>query len=241
MKSLLKQDFARQIVLEHSIMEEGEKIKLLYNGINELPKLLVESHYDHTKSLRRIEEFNILTITKDFYCGASCVRMILAYNGIQQSEKEISYVGYKVEKEFKSLEGNDHKMQNEGVGSKGFMEMIRHYKMHGFIIKGKNNDTPRENLEFFLSNDIPVILSWKTLRLNEREGHYSVATGFTHDGSNLIFADPEDEIMRAAKFDVFKSRWYDPSPYYNKWMLAVYPDRSFNKEIIKAGMKGKFV
>lgn len=217
---------------------------------------------DDGASLKRREQFIVFPQQKSYSCGSACLRMVLQYFWIPVEEEMVRGLGHRAERDLRSLErGQTFKTEDQGIGSTGIIQVLRHYRLRGFILKG-DNASPGA-ISWFLAADIPVIVNWQcehdgtfhplpyqpvffggtapapTGNRPGLYGHYSVATGFSPDRSHLLLADPSGNVF-SVNSTWFESKWWDPSPKYRRWMVAVYRDRGLNREI-RARFKGLFV
>ncbi|MBN2042873.1 MAG: hypothetical protein JW754_03640 [Candidatus Aenigmarchaeota archaeon] len=161
--------------------------------------------------------FTIYRQFRKYACGHNSMRMIISYvTGAKCSEKALVDAGHAAERDLRSIEGNGKKKVNEGIGSTGLIAIKNNYFERGFIsAKGS-----REMIDYFLSNDIPVLVNWQSVKRDS--GHFSVATSLYDD--RITLADPVDGEggILDLSYDFFEKWWWDPTPKYNHWMAAFF-------------------
>ena len=136
------------------------------------------------------------------YCGASSLKIVLDYYGVEKSEKELAKL-CKVDKDL----GTDDK------------SIKRVAELLGFKVVIKNNSS-FEDIEKWLDKKVPVIVDWFTKGRQEysesevADGHYSVVTGL--DEKYIYIQDPEIGRIRKLKRNDFMQVWFDFKGEYIK-------------------------
>lgn len=128
-------------------------------------------------------------------CGPASLKIVLAYYGIEKSEKELHSL----------CETNSELGTNE-QGLKRVAELLG---MRVKII----NESSFEEIEKWLNRNIPVIVNWFTRGRADytdsdvADGHYSVVMGL--DDENIYLQDPEIGSMRILDREDFLTVWFD--------------------------------
>jgi len=141
-------------------------------------------------------------------CGPASLKIVLAYYGVEKSEKELA-----------KLSGWNKKL---GVDDKGIKKAAEKL---GFKVKIKDNSS-FDDVGKWLGKDAPVIVDWLSRGRNDypesemADGHYSVVCGL--DNKLIYLQDPEIGKIRKIKQDDFKRVWFDfKSEYINKNELII--------------------
>ncbi len=128
-------------------------------------------------------------------CGPASLKIVLAYYGIQATEKTIA----KCMGTIKKLGSND----------KGIVRAVKHFGLHAEV----KNRSSLHDIEKWLQKGIPVIVNWFTRGRpdysdsNIADGHYSVVEGI--DDRFIYLQDPEIGKIRKLKKDDFLKVWFD--------------------------------
>lgn len=134
--------------------------------------------------MTRILKVPILRQTPS-YCGPSSLRMVLAYSGVNASEKEIA-----------KASGARKKI---GTSAKGLVKAAKRY---GFSARVKDN-AKISDIQDCLSKGIPPIVNW----FSTDEGHYSVVTRV--ERRHIFLNDPEKARKRKIGLRTFENCWFD--------------------------------
>lgn len=148
-------------------------------------------------------------------CGPASLKIVLAYYGIEKTERELSIIcGVR---------------KNLGVDENGLKKAAEKL---GFKVKIKNNSTFKD-IERSLNKDIPVIVDWFTggridyTDSDVADGHYSVAVGL--DDKYIYLQDPEIGSIRKLSKENFMTVWFDfkgkyirPSDLIIRQIIAIY-------------------
>lgn len=142
------------------------------------------------------------------HCGPACLKMVLAYYGVEKSEAELA-----------RLSGCTMK---SGTPASGLLKAAKKCGFRGHV---KDLATLGDIRQLVSRKRIPVIVDW----FSTEEGHYSVVTKI--DQVNIHMQDPELGHARAMRCDVFRRVWFDFSSDYMKSredlvlrrLIAVYP------------------
>lgn len=148
-------------------------------------------------------------------CGPASLKIILAYYGIDKTEKEL----YK-------LCGTK---RNLGTDDMGLRKAAEHL---GFKVKIKNSSSFKD-IERWLDKGVPVIVNWFTRGRKDysesdvADGHYSVVAGI--DNKSIYLQDPETGSMRKLDKDDFMTVWFDfagryikPNELIIRQIIAIY-------------------
>ena len=148
-------------------------------------------------------------------CGPATMKMVLAYYGIEKSEKELARL----------------MRHSEELGTTT-EDAVRVAKQFGFEVKIKRN-TSFADLEKWLDKKVPVIVDWFTRCRRDygdseiSDGHYSVVAGL--DDEYIYLQDPEIGKIRKLKRDDFKKVWFDfrgkyiqPEKLDIRMLIAIY-------------------
>ena len=128
-------------------------------------------------------------------CGPASLKMVLAYYGIEKTEKELAkFCGTEAE-----LGTNDVSLQKaaESLGMK--------VEIH--------NNASFDDIQSWLDKKVPVIVDWFSRGRSDypdsavADGHYSVVVGL--DDENIYLQDPEIGSLRTIKKDDFMKVWFD--------------------------------
>jgi ABC-type bacteriocin/lantibiotic exporter with double-glycine peptidase domain len=152
-------------------------------------------------------------------CGPASLKMVLAYYGIEKTEKELA-----------KMCGTNSNLGTDDVGIKNVAESL------GFTVEIKNNSTFND-IQKCLDKKIPVIVNWFTrgridyTESEVPEGHLSVVVGL--DEKYISLQDPEIGGLRKLKRKDFIRVWFDfRSDHINSWndmiirqYIAVYPTK----------------
>ncbi len=149
-------------------------------------------------------------------CGPASLKMVLAYYGIEKTEKELAELcGAEAE-----LGTNDASLQKaaESLGMKVEIQ----------------NNASFDDIQLWLSKKVPVIVNWFSRGRSDypdsavADGHYSVVVGL--DDQNIYLQDPEIGLIRTIKRSDFVKVWFDfTGSQINSWdemiirqLIAVY-------------------
>jgi predicted double-glycine peptidase len=119
-------------------------------------------------------------------CGASSLKMVLAYFGVQKTERELA-----------KLAGATPQKGTTGQG------LIRAAKKLGFKGLIKDFANFKDLRCYVFKKKIPVIIDW----FSEDEGHYSVVCHI--DDKDIYLQDPELGALRTMDLKTFKRVWFD--------------------------------
>lgn len=147
--------------------------------------------------------------------------MVLAYYGLEKSEKEIA-----------EKCGRDEKL---GTNAESIKQAAESY---GFVAEIQN-EASFGDIQQWLDKKVPVIVNWFTRGRSDDpdsavpDGHYSVVVGL--DKENIYLQDPEIGKLRTIARDDFLCVWFDfKSDHITSWddmvirqLIAVYPKNSF--------------
>lgn len=128
-------------------------------------------------------------------CGPACLKMVLAYYGVERSEAELA----------KSA-GTDSNLGTNAQGIKRAAETL------GFTVEVKNYST-FDDIQSWLDKTVPVIVNWFTRgRMDYPEsevpdGHLSVVVGL--DEEFIYLQDPEIGKLRRITREDFLRVWFD--------------------------------
>lgn len=150
------------------------------------------------------------------YCGPACLKMVLAYFGIEKTEEEVA-----------TLCNRDSVLGTNAMAIKHAAET---YGMQVEVQNGANF----EDIRSWLAKKIPIIVNWFTRGRSDYsdstvpDGHYSVVVGL--DESRIYLQDPEIGELRTINRDDFLRVWFDFTGEYISWdglivrqMIVVYP------------------
>jgi len=150
------------------------------------------------------------------YCGASSLKIVLDYYGIEKSEKELAKL-CKIDKDL----GTDDKNIRRAAESLGFKVAIK-------------NNSNFKDIEKWLNKKVPVIVDWFTKGRQDysesavSDGHYSVVAGL--DEKYIYLQDPEIGKIRKLKRSDFMTVWFDfkgkyikPSELIIRQIIVIYP------------------
>jgi predicted double-glycine peptidase len=156
-------------------LTEQELIKFIKQVISETdapPNLLHVPHYLQSD---------------DSTCGPASLRMVMAYYGLELSEKDLA-------------DASGHSYES-GCRSE---DMASAAKNLGFDVYLKNNSTI-EDLSRLVNAGAPVIVDW--FCGDPPEGHSSVVIGV--NDKNIYILDPYLEEMRVVPKEDFRRCWFD--------------------------------
>ena len=128
-------------------------------------------------------------------CGPASLKIVLAYYGVDKSEKELA-----------KLSGWNKKLGIDEKGARKAAEAL------GFRVKIKNNSS-FSDIANWLKKGVPVIVDWFTVGRNDypesemADGHYSVVCGL--DDKFIYLQDPEIGRARKIKRNDFMRVWFD--------------------------------
>lgn len=159
-----------------------------------------------------------------FSCGASALRSVLHYFGINKTEEEI--------RQKAKTDENGTTTQN----------IIKVAKQFGLKTKAQYNMKEQE-LKDWIDKKIPVIIcfqawGYKKYYKNKESGHYAVVIGY--DEENIYLQDPSIEDARGyLPWDEFIERWHDIDR--DRYGIAIWKEGSHRKkkEIINHSIKIK--
>lgn len=152
------------------------------------------------------------------YCGPASLKMVLAYYGVDRSEKELAQrCGHDPER------GTDNEAIKQAAESYGFKAEVQ-------------REASFDDIRRWLDKKVPVIVDWFTGGRPDRDesetpdGHCSVVVGL--DESNIYLQDPELGALRTIKRENFLRVWFDfKGDYITGWkdmdirqLIAVYPE-----------------
>jgi len=124
------------------------------------------------------------------YCGPASLKMVLAYFGVNKSERELG-----------RLSGCTSRW---GTPGEGLLAAARKLGFEGKII----DHADIGDLRAYVKKKIPVIVDW----FSTDEGHYSVVVDVTR--THLVLQDPEFGRTRSMTHADFKRVWFDfPGDY----------------------------
>ena len=127
-------------------------------------------------------------------CGPAVLKMVLAYYGIETTEKELAE--------------RTHCDPELGIGGEEMLEVVKDMGFGGYI---KDNASLADLDELVSKQQIPVIVDW----FSEDDGHYSVVVDV--DSENIYLQDPEIGHLRAMRRNKFFRVWFDfPGEFIRK-------------------------
>lgn len=133
--------------------------------------------------------------TTKYSCGPSSLRMVLAYFGINKSEKYLI-----------KLSGCKSSI---GVSGEGILKAAKSLGFNGFI---KDNADIKDIKYYVNKKKIPIIVDWFSHTEASIDGHYSVVAYINR--KKIFLADPEFGKIRHLDLVTFKRVWFDfPSNY----------------------------
>ncbi len=119
-------------------------------------------------------------------CGPSCLKMVLAYFGVEKNEPELA-----------KLAGAT---KNKGATASDLIRVAKKLGFNGMI---KDSASLADIKKYVLNKKIPVIVDW----FSHDDGHYSVAVDI--DNKNIYLQDPELGALRMMDLKTFKRVWFD--------------------------------
>jgi len=123
-------------------------------------------------------------------CGPASLKMILAYYGVEKTERELTRLC--------------HCTPAHGTRAEAILRVAKELGFRGTI---KDNSSLKD-IRRYVRKNVPVIIDW----FSQTDGHYSVVVGI--DEENIYLQDPHLGHMRAIELPVFKRIWFDfPGPY----------------------------
>ncbi len=124
-------------------------------------------------------------------CGSACLKMVLAYFGVEKNEKELA-----------KLAGAT---KNKGATAAG---LTRAAEKLGFKSLIKDNASLADIQHYVLKKKIPVMVDW----FSKDDGHYSVVVDM--DDKNIYLRDPERDDLNVLDLQTFYRVWFDfPGDY----------------------------
>lgn len=137
-------------------------------------------------------------------CGPACLKMVLAYYGVERSEEVLA-----------GLCETDPDVGTSDAAMKRAAESL------GFTVEIKNNSTFAD-IQAWLDKQVPIIVNWFTRgRIDYAEeevpdGHLSVVVGL--DTEYIYLQDPEIGKLRKITRDDFMKVWFDfTGAYITSW------------------------
>lgn len=137
-------------------------------------------------------------------CGPASLKMVLAYYGVEKTEKELA-----------QLCGTDPNLGTTDESIKRAAESL------GLKVEIHNNSTFND-IQQWLDKKVPVIVNWFTrgrIDYDDSEvpdGHLSVVVGL--DDENIYLQDPEIGALRKIARDDFMKVWFDfTGEYITSW------------------------
>ncbi|MBM3200071.1 hypothetical protein FJZ53_03965 [Candidatus Woesearchaeota archaeon] len=124
--------------------------------------------------------------TQTGYCGPASLKMVLAYFGVEKSEKQLARLT-RCSKKY----GSEAEHILSAVKTLGFKGLVKDFSSFDDIRK------------FVINKRIPVIVDWFSVD----DGHYSVVVGI--DKKSIHFNDPENGKLREMSLKKFKTVWFD--------------------------------
>lgn len=158
----------------------------------------------------------------DSRCGPACVRMILDYFRIDETEDEIAEVcGWTYEK---------------GCDDAGMKKALEHFGLGCSIL----NNCDLGDIEYWVNQNIPVIVDWFADGTNHDmpNGHSSVIVGI--DRNRIHLMDPWIGAVRSITRSEFDRVWFDwkNTERLEEWkdvvlrqIIVAYPNRLMMKRI----------
>ena len=141
-----------------------------------------------------------------FTCGPACVRMVLAYYGIEEGEEEIA---------------SAMRVNRNGCSFRRIKECFSSHGLTPFLHKPRKSSNALARLENYLVNEVPVIVlvnryvyDSETPRMNRKVGwenddyssHFVVVTGI--EGGEVSFNDPHEQVGKTSlSLDDFVESW----------------------------------
>lgn len=149
------------------------------------------------------------------YCGPASMKIVLAYYGIEASEKELAQImGHSAEL---------------GTTDRDFVRAAKKFGLKA-VIKNKSNFA---DLERWLKRGVPPIVDWYTRGRADypdseiADGHSSVVVGL--DEKFIYLQDPEIGKIRKLKREDFLKVWFDykgrlitPKGLVIRQLIAIY-------------------
>ncbi|MBU4246455.1 MAG: cysteine peptidase family C39 domain-containing protein [Nanoarchaeota archaeon] len=136
-----------------------------------------------------------------YFCGPTCLKMVLETLGIKKTEDEIARIANTSEK--------------CGTHHQGMIDACKKIGFSCFVHENANMAT----VKAFLKAHLPVIIDW-TDNISEI-GHYSVMIKVT--AKNVFFCDPWYGPRHEVNKKVFEEFWNDRLTRGNRWIMAVLP------------------
>lgn len=119
------------------------------------------------------------------YCGPASLKMVLAYYGVEESEKKLGELC--------------HTTLRRGTT---WQSLVRVAKRYGLGAEMKRRASLRD-IENSIKKGAPVIVNWFSVN----EGHWSVIIGI--DSVNIYMLDPEIGKLRSMSRKDFMRVWFD--------------------------------
>ncbi len=119
-------------------------------------------------------------------CGPAVLKMVLAYYGVERTERELA-----------ELTRCD---PNLGISGEVMLATVKTMGFDGYL---KDDASLSDLEELVVKQQIPVIVDW----FSEDDGHYSVVVDI--DSENIYLQDPEMGHVRAITRSRFYRVWFD--------------------------------
>ena len=142
-------------------------------------------------------------------CGPASLHMVLAYYGIEATEKELARLSSSTRK--------------HGVETYGLLRAARAYGVKGFV---KDRASFSDLRAHVLKKGMPVIVDW----FSTNDGHYSVVVHL--DKKFIYLQDPEIRGIRKMSMETFRRVWFDfpglyiktPNDVLLRRMIVIYKE-----------------
>ena len=164
-------------------------------------------------------DFPELQQAYEYDCGASALRSVLEYYGIEFLEGEL----------IRAL-GTSKKT---GTSIERILKVIKKH-----ALKCDSRPMSPSELRDYIAKGIPVILllqAWSDRKgadysTDQRDGHYAVAIGY--DGSHIVFEDPYANVRTKLTDEELVERWHgqDKKQPIQNHGIAVYGKKSVFKQ-----------
>lgn len=165
---------------------------------------------------------------KPGFCGPASLRMVMNFYGISATEKKLG-----------DLSGTPPFEAPASTTIEGMIKAAKHFDFNVFY---KENGSI-EDLKYFISNNIPVIVRW----FSGWWGHYSVVVDV--DDKNVVMVDPETKKLflytrkNRIRSGKFMHAWFDfegpiieqPTDIIIRPMMVILPKN--NEFMIKESLK----
>ncbi len=145
-----------------------------------------------------------------YFCGPTCLKMVMEYFGVKKTEKEIALIA----------DTNEEK----GTSHRGMIEACRKMGFSCFV----HENSSLEDVTSFLRANLPVIVDWVDDK--SETGHYTVVSDMKNE--SMIFCDPWYGPDYPVEKATFEGRWRDSMTNGERWIMVVLADVSKMEELI---------